>query len=110
PYDVVFVINQYFGAMGRAIESSGGRLDKFIGDGVMALFGVERGLEAGCRDAVAAARAMAEALRQLNQHLRHDLREPLRMGIGIHAGPAIVGEMGYRAATSLTAIGDAVNT
>ena len=42
PYDVVFVLNRYFAAMGRAVEAAGGRVDKFIGDGVMALFGIER--------------------------------------------------------------------
>ncbi|HYZ41139.1 MAG TPA: adenylate/guanylate cyclase domain-containing protein, partial [Stellaceae bacterium] len=54
PYDVVFVLNRYFSAMGRAIESAGGRVDKFIGDGVMALFGIESGAQAGCREALAA--------------------------------------------------------
>jgi adenylate cyclase len=110
PYDVVFVLNRYFEAMGQAIEAAGGRVDKFIGDGVMALFGIDRGPETGCRDALAAARAMIEALHNLNQALIHDLQEPLRVGIGIHAGPAIIGEMGYGSTTSLTAIGDAVNT
>ena len=110
PYDVVFVVNEYFRAMGRAVEESGGRLDKFIGDGVMALFGVEDGAEAGCRKALAAAFAMSRALHELNETLRHDLAEPLRIGIGIHVGPVIVGEMGYASATSVTAIGDTVNT
>ena len=110
PYDVVFVLNQYFRTMGGAIEAAGGRLDKFIGDGVMALFGIEGGPEAGSRQALNAARAMAQGLEELNRQLAHDLREPLRMGIGIHAGPAIVGEMGYRDVTSVTAIGDTVNT
>jgi adenylate cyclase len=110
PYDVVFVLNRYFESMGRAVEESGGTLDKFIGDGVMALFGVERGTEAGCRDALAAARAMSGRLAELNRALGHDLEHPLRIGIGIHAGPAIVGEMGYARATSVTAVGDAVNT
>lgn len=110
PYDVVFILNRYFAAMGAAVEASGGRLDKFIGDGVMALFGIERGPEAGSRNALAAARAMGERLEELNRALANDLDAPLRIGIGIHVGPVIVGEMGYGAATSVTAIGDAVNT
>ncbi|MDP6872329.1 MAG: adenylate/guanylate cyclase domain-containing protein [Alphaproteobacteria bacterium] len=110
PYDVVFALNQYFRGMGQAVEAAGGHLDKFIGDGVMALFGVDTDMETGCRQALAAAAGMARALQHLNHQLRHDLDEPLRMGIGIHAGPAIVGEMGYGAATTVTAIGDTVNT
>ncbi len=110
PYDVVFVLNRYFAAMGRAIESAGGRVDKFIGDGVMALFGIERGPQAGCRAALAAARLMSERLAELNLSLRAELDRPLRIGIGIHCGPVIVGEMGYGNAVAITAIGDAVNT
>jgi adenylate cyclase len=110
PYDIVFILNRYFDAMGRAIEQAGGRLDKFIGDGVMALFGIERDGDSACREALAAARLMSLHLADLNAALRGELAEPLRIGIGIHAGPAIVGEMGYGAAAALTAIGDAVNT
>lgn len=110
PYDVVFVLNRYFAAMGHAIEQAGGHVDKFIGDGVMALFGIEGGPAQGARQALAAARAMAKVLGELNQTLTHDLDRPLRIGIGIHVGPAIVGEMGYARAISLTAIGDTVNT
>jgi adenylate cyclase len=110
PYDVVFLLNRYFAAMGVAVERAGGRIDKFIGDGVMALFGLESGPEAGSREALAAARAMAERLAELNSAMVHDLTEPLRIGIGIHVGPAIVGEMGYGAAVSVTAVGDSVNT
>jgi adenylate cyclase len=110
PYDLVFLLNRYFAEMGQAVEGAGGHIDKFIGDGVMALFGLDRGLAAGCREALAAARAMALRLDQLNEALAHDLPEPLRIGIGIHAGPAIVGEMGYGRAVSLTAVGDTVNT
>ena len=110
PFDVVFLLTRYFAAMGGAVEAAGGRVDKFIGDGVMALFGVEEGIEAGCRHALDAARGMAEQLAELNGALAGDLEAPLRIGIGIHAGPVIVGEMGYGRATSVTAIGDAVNT
>jgi len=110
PYDVVFLLNRYFSAMGTAVERAGGRVDKFIGDGVMALFGVDADPGTGCRQALVAARGMAEALDNLNRSMAPELSEPLRIGIGLHTGPAIVGEMGYGAATTVTAIGDAVNT
>ena len=105
PYDTVFVLNRYFAAMGPAIERAGGRIDKFIGDGIMALFGVEDEPEQAAGAALAAARRMAQALAQLNRDLAAELEEPLRMGIGLHLGPSIIGEM----ASSLTAIGDTVN-
>ncbi|MEQ8246827.1 MAG: adenylate/guanylate cyclase domain-containing protein [Alphaproteobacteria bacterium] len=110
PYDVVFVLNQYFRTMGGAVENAGGQLDKFIGDGVMALFGIESDAAAGCRSALEAARRMAIGLKELNENLKNDLPEPLRIGIGIHVGSVIVGDMGYAATRSVTAIGDAVNT
>jgi adenylate cyclase len=110
PYDVVFILNRYFAAMGLAVEESGGRVDKFIGDGVMALFGVETDHRRGCIAALAAARRMSERLLEINAALQHDLAQPLRIGIGIHTGAVIVGEMGYGQAVSVTAIGDAVNT
>ena len=110
PYDVVFILNRYFRAMGEAIEGAGGRVDKFIGDGVMALFGIGGDATDGCRRALAGAAAMAAALDKLNVALAGDLDEPLRIGIGIHAGPVILGRLGHGQATALTAIGDTVNT
>ena len=110
PYDVVFLLNRYCHAMGTAVEDAGGHLDKFIGDGVMALFGVGKSEEQGCQEALKAAILMGERLNSLNEGLIADLDQPLRIGIGIHFGPAIVGEMGYGTANQLTAVGDTVNT
>ncbi len=110
PYDVVFILNRYFAEMGAAIEGAGGRVDKFVGDGVMGLFGLEGMIDRSCRQALAAAAEMSQRIRQLNQELAPDLPEPLRIAIGIHAGSVIVGEMGWGDAVGLTAIGDAVNT
>ncbi len=70
PYDLVFLLNRYFAEMGHAVEEAGGHIDKFIGDGIMALFGLDRGVEAGCREALAAARAMSGRLALLNQGAR----------------------------------------
>ena len=66
PYDVVFILNRYFAAMGLAVEESGWRIDKFIGDGDMALFGVESDGGRGCLDALSAARRMSERLLEIN--------------------------------------------
>lgn len=110
PYDVVFLLNRYFRATGQAVEAAGGRLDKFIGDGVMAIFGLNQDPQTACRQALDAARRMALALDDLNEAMSGDLDVPLRIGIGLHAGPAIVGEMGYARAAQITAIGDTVNT
>src|SRR5439155_24867466 len=110
PYDVVFLLNQYSTAMGQAIERAGGHPNQFVGDGIMALFGLESGPIVGSRQALEGALEMARTLEQLSRTLRHDLKEPLRIGIGIHAGQVIVGEMGYGRARYLTAIGDVVNT
>ena len=109
PYDLVFLLNSYFEAVGQSITGAGGFVDKFIGDGVMALFGVETGPMDGCREALVAARRMIEHVQDLSHALAQELNEPLKIGIGIHCGPAVVGRMGYGATVHLTAIGDTVN-
>ena len=109
PYDVVFVLNRYCDVIGAAISGAGGVPNQFSGDGVMALFGVDHGPEDGCRRALAAARAMVAGIATLNAELAVELPTPLKIGIGIHTGPAIVGRMGYGESAQLTAIGDTVN-
>lgn len=110
PYDVVFLLNRYFAAIGPAITDAGGYVDKFIGDGVMALFGLETDLDEASRQAVQAVKNISKELDQLNKHLEQELSEPLKLGIGLHGGTAIVGKMGYAEANNLTAVGDTVNT
>lgn len=109
PYDLVFLLNSYFETVGESITRAGGTVDKFIGDGVMALFGVESGPQSGCRQALVAATRMVEQVETLSQALAGELAEPLKIGIGIHCGPAVVGRMGYGSTIHLTAIGDTVN-
>ena len=110
PYDVVFVLNQYFQSMGHAIETHHGRIDKFIGDAIMAVFGLSSDPKQACKDALAAARSMRFQLDRLNTQLQSELPEPLQMGFGIHCGHVIIGEMGYKDSHNLVAIGDATNT
>lgn len=110
PYDTVFLLNRYFKEMGSAIQDADGRIDKFMGDGIMALFALEHDIVRGTTSALRAAREMGRRLRVLNAELNHDLKEPLKIGIGIHAGLAIVGKVGWGSARALTAIGDTVNT
>lgn len=112
-FDVVFILNQFLGRMAEAIEDSGGFVDKFMGDGIMAIFGMDGTPEEGARKAIAAARAMGGVMDGLNQSLRDELRTPLAMGIGIHAGQAILGRIGAAHRTEtvarLTALGETVN-
>jgi len=109
PYDVVFLLNRYFEAVGAAITAAGGVTNQFTGDGVMALFGIDDGAAAGSRQALVAARAMVEAVGALSRELASDLPAPLRIGIGVHAGPAVVGQMGWGQSFYLTAVGDTVH-
>ncbi len=109
PYDVVFLLNRYFEVIGSAIERAGGIANQFTGDGVMALFGVNTGSAEGCRQALVAAREMVQGLAQLSEALDAELEAPLRMGIGIHCGPTVVGRMGRGVALYLTAVGDTVH-
>jgi adenylate cyclase len=112
PYDSVFLLNRYFETMSNVIVRNGGRIDKFMGDGIMALFGVDDLRTAGSRDAILAARGMSDALADLNDEFRATLAEPLRIGIGIHTGSAILGRVGTprSGGSELTALGDTVNT
>jgi len=111
PYDVLFILNQFFHEMTKALVATNGHYSQFTGDGLMALYGLyEDDPTRGAADALRGAREMLAAVDQLNYRLRNDLKEPLRIGIGIHYGEAIVGAMGPPRSQIITAIGDTVNT
>jgi adenylate cyclase len=109
PFDIVFLLNRYFALVGNAVEKAGGRIDKFIGDGAMALFGIGTSPEEACRQALTAAASITRDIEKLGEELSDELSLPLRIAIGIHTGPAVVGTLGYGRARSTTAIGDMVN-
>jgi len=111
PYDVLFILNQFFHEMTKALVDTNGHYSQFTGDGLMALYGLyATDPTTGPADALRGARAMLQRLDQLNYRLRADLKEPLQIGIGIHYSEAIVGAMGPPRSQIITAIGDTVNT
>jgi adenylate cyclase len=110
PYDTVFIINRFHEAVGNAIVAAGGATNQLLGDGVLALFGLRNEPREASRQAMQAAIGIAYNIAALNRFMESDLGEPIRFGIGIHAGTAIVGDIGYQGHTVFTAVGDPVNT
>jgi adenylate cyclase len=109
PFDTVFIVNRFLGAVSQAVIECGGQPNQFVGDGQLALFGLTTNPQTACRQALRAAAMIAVNVDELNQFLSHDLREPIRFGIGIHGGEVIIGDIGYRDHMVFTALGDAVN-
>jgi adenylate cyclase len=109
PFDTVFIVNRFLGAVSQAVIECGGQPNQFLGDGQLALFGLATNRQTACRQALKAAARISVRVEELNQFLNHDLREPIRFGIGIHGGEVIVGDIGYRDHIVFTALGDAVN-
>lgn len=109
PFDTVFIVNRFLGAVSQAVIACGGQPNQFVGDGQLALFGLSSGPQTACRQALRAAAMIADNVDELNRLLSHDLREPIRFGIGIHGGEVIIGDIGYRDHIVFTALGDAVN-
>jgi adenylate cyclase len=109
PFDTVFVVNRFLGAVSQAVIECGGQPNQFLGDGQLSLFGLASNRQTACRQALKAAGRISVHVEELNQFLKNDLREPIRFGIGIHGGEVIVGDIGYRDHMVFTALGDAVN-
>jgi len=109
PYDVVFILNRFFEAVGSAIIAAGGTPNQFIGDGMMAMFGTKTNATEACRQALEAARLIEWHLTEMNRAMANELQQPIGFGIGIHAGEVIIGTMGYREHAQMTAIGEAVH-
>jgi adenylate cyclase len=111
PYDVLFILNQFFTEMTKALDATNGHYSQFTGDGLLAIYGLHaKDPMTGPAEALRGAREMRVRLDQLNRRLRGELKEPLRIGIGMHFAEAIVGSMGPPRSQIITAIGDAVNT
>jgi len=108
-FDVVVLINRFVEAVSRAVSDAGGQPNQFVGDGVLALFGLRTDRATACRQALQAASLVAENVSILNHQIHGEGIDPIAYGIGIHGGDVIVGDVGFRGHTVFTALGDAVN-
>jgi adenylate cyclase len=109
PFDTVFIINRFLAAVSQAVMEAGGRPNQYLGDGLLALFGLNTDPATACRQALHAAAMVAGNVDHLNQMFAEAERTPIRFGIGIHAGEVIIGDIGYRDTIVFTALGDTVN-
>jgi adenylate cyclase len=109
PFDIVFLINRFVETVSRAISDAGGEPNQFVGDGVLALFGLNADAATACRQALRAASLIESNIAHLNHQFATEVVEPVQYGIGIHAGEVIIGDIGFRGRTVFTALGDSVN-
>ena len=109
PYDSIFVLDRFIAAVSAAVVQAGGVPNQFLGDGIMAIFGLDTNVETSCRQALIGAHGVARNIRLLSALLEPELHDPIRIGIGVHCGEAITGEIGFRDHITFTAMGDAPN-
>ncbi len=109
PEKVVGLLNRYFSAMSEIIFAHGGTLDKYIGDGLMAIFGAPNATPEDAKNALKTAVTMQRRLTSLNKELEADNLSRVNIGIGLHTGVATIGYIGSEQRSEYTAIGDTVN-
>ena len=108
PYDVVFILNRYFSRMVKAVEDNQGVVDNYIGDGMVAIFGLHNE-EDPAKHAVRSALEMCSEMDDMKPYLKTMYGQDFDIGVGIHWGHAVVGDIGAGKSKRLTAIGDAMN-
>lgn len=108
PYDVVFLLNRFFDAVVPAVTASGGKVDKYLGDGFLALFETHD-TASSAQASLSAAAGIGRALDAFNAGLAAEGAPPVGIGIGLHLGNVVLGEIGAAGHAPRTLIGDAVN-
>jgi adenylate cyclase len=109
PYDVVHMLNRFFDAIVPPIIRSGGTVDKYLGDGLMAVFETDTPAQSA-KAAINAVQGIAEALDEFNDKLGNEGAAAISIGIGVHLGNVVLGEIGAAGLAPRTLIGDTVNT
>ncbi|MCF2859876.1 adenylate/guanylate cyclase domain-containing protein [Pseudoalteromonas sp. SMS1] len=109
PEVITTLLNRYFSAMSVIIFKYDGMIDKFIGDAIMAIFGTPQDEGNSAKNAIEAAKEMLETLAKLNIELTKEGLPALEIGIGVHSGDAIAGNVGSSSCMDYTVIGDTVN-
>jgi class 3 adenylate cyclase/putative methionine-R-sulfoxide reductase with GAF domain len=110
PQKTVALLNSFFSVMGGIVFKHSGIVDKYLGDGFLALFGAPVASTKDADNAVAAALEMKHRLPAVNKYLKRKLGASLNMGISIHTGEVVVGNIGFDKKMDYTVIGDSVNT
>jgi class 3 adenylate cyclase/PAS domain-containing protein len=108
--ELVALLRDYLGLAEAAVFEHHGTLDKFLGDGLMATFGTPRVSDRDATNALTCAMAMAESVRRWNVQRIAAGHEPLRLGIGLHYGEAVLGDIGSERRMEFAVLGDTVNT
>ncbi|MDB5902542.1 MAG: adenylate/guanylate cyclase with Chase sensor [Betaproteobacteria bacterium] len=109
PQEIVAFLNSYFEQVVNVIHARGGTVVTFMGDGIMAVFGAPKALDNPCAQAFAAARGLLEYVHDFNVQARAAGVAPIDIGVGLHAGDAVVGHVGSSSRHDYTAIGDVIN-
>jgi len=109
PFDSLFVVSRFLSAVSSAVVQAGGLPNQFLGDAVLAIFGLNCEPSTACRQALRAVPLVAANIDALNAALQQQMQSKIRFGIGLHCGRAVMGEIGFREHVTFTAIGDPLN-
>ncbi|CAG2157437.1 hypothetical protein LMG31506_06013 [Cupriavidus yeoncheonensis] len=109
PFDSIFVVSRFVGAVCAAVVQAGGQPNQFPGDAVLAIFGLSSDPSTACRQALRAVPLVAARIDELNAVLQQQLQTGIRFGIGLHCGRAVMGQIGFSEHVTFTAIGDPLN-
>lgn len=109
PFDVIYILNQFFSTVGQPVIDCGGWIANYAGDGLIALFGDDEGIDGACRAALLACVQIDRAMSALGERLLEETRTPLRIAMGLHAGPHVMGRVGFGASQPMSVVGLAIN-